>query len=257
MDGKPNYILGTLEKAFNILDLFTPKSPELSLNEIVEALSIPKTTAFRLLYTLESYGFIRRVSSTGRYRLGLKLIYLGNLASRDYDFVRIACHFMQELRDDVGETVDLTIISNDQVLLIEEIESVNRLRAGYSQIGKKLPLHCTASGKVLAAYAREKISPKWPPKNLPAYTENTITDHKTLEKELVSVLEKGYAIDDEEFDIDIKSYSAPIFDKNDCILAALTIVAPKSWISTEKEQLIIEKLCFYASQIRSELSKYQ
>ncbi|MEL7565842.1 MAG: IclR family transcriptional regulator [Dehalobacterium sp.] len=256
MNGKPNYTLGTLEKAFNILDLFSPQRPELSLQELKDILGVPKTTVFRLLFTMEKHGFVRRVGNSGSYRLGLKLLYLGNVVSKDYDIVRIASPFMKNLRDELGETVDLTIINNDQVLLIEEFESVYRLKAGYSQVGKKLPLHCTASGKILASYSWEKISSRWPPKILPAYTSKTITDPDVLKKELELVLERGYAMDDEELDVDIMSYSAPIFDRDSSVPAALTVVAPKSRLSSEKEETIIRKVCYYASIISNELSKF-
>ena len=111
MKDKHDYTLGTLEKAFNILDLFSYQRTELSLNEIKNILDMPKSTVFRLLYTMEKYGLIRKVVSSGNYRLGLKLLYLGNLVSKDYDIVGIARPFMRELWQELGETVDLTIVS--------------------------------------------------------------------------------------------------------------------------------------------------
>ena len=147
--------------------------------------------------------------------------------SKDYDIVGVARPFMRELWQELGETVDLTIVSNDQVLFIETFESTNHLKAEYSPVGKKLPLHCTASGKILAAYSPEKISSNWPSPILTAYTPNTITNPLELKKELENVREHGYAMDDGELDQNIKSYSAPIFDGNYAVPAALTVVIPK------------------------------
>ena len=120
-----------------------------------------------------------------------------------------------------------------------------------------MPLHCTASGKILAAYSPEKISSNWPSAVLTAYTPNTITNPLELKKELENVREHGYAMDDGELDQNIKSYSAPIFDGNYAVPAALTVVIPKSRLSKELEEAILLNLRKCTAKISGELCQYE
>lgn len=256
MKDKSDYSLGTLEKAFSILDLFSYQNTELSLNEIKNKLNMPKATVFRLLFTMEKHGFVRRVNPSGKYRLGQKLLYLGDMVAKDYDIIRIARPFMRDLWKELGETVDLTVISNDQVLFIEAFESIYHLKAEYSPVGKKLPIHCTASGKILAAFAPQQLSAAWPPQVFEAYTPYTITDPAVLRQELAQVREKGYAMDEGELDENINSYSVPIFC-GPSVQAALTVVVPKSRLNQGLEAGILKGLSHSAGQISAALSQFE
>ncbi len=247
---KPDYTVKSIEKAVSILDVFSPERLNVSLNEIQEILGMPKATVFRIVYTLEKCGLLRRDNSSGTFCLGLKILYLGNLIAVKQDIVEIALPIMAPLRDETGETVDLTILDGNQILYIAKLDSNHRLKAS-SGIGKKLPLHCTASGKLLAAYTN-KI-PGWPPNTLTAYTSKTITDIDILQTELQTIRDKGYAVDMGELDEGIVAVSAPIWINKRNVAAALTIVAPESRVDNKTFAGFIAKVKKSAAEISAEL----
>jgi DNA-binding IclR family transcriptional regulator len=245
-----------VEKALGILDVFSRGRLDLSLSEITDILKMPKATVFRILCTLEKCGFLRKDEKLGTYRLGLKLVYLGNLVTMDYDLVRIAHPIMVALRDETQETVDYTILDNNQVLYIELLESPRRIKAESSKVGRKLPLHCTACGKVLAAFSKEKLDANWPPNVLPAFTKRTITNPRRLMKVLDHVRETGYAVDLGELDEGIYAVSAPILDSTNHALAALTIVAPAERLNEVRILEVAEKVKNAANEVGSRVAGF-
>ncbi len=253
---KSIYTLNTVENALRILGLFSPEKKQLTFAEIQQQLKLPRTTVFRLLYTLEINDYIRKIPSSGNYKLGLKVLYLGKTMFQDADILEISKPFMTELRDDLGETVDLTILDNNQALYIEQLDSVYHLKAEYSAKSRRLPLHCTACGKVLAAFNLERLSHKWPPRHLMAYTQNTVTEREVLLEQLAEVKRLGYAIERGELEDYVNAYSAPIFDGNNIAVAALTIVIPQSRLTPETEEKIIDQVKHYASKISDGLKEY-
>ncbi len=249
---KPDYTVRSIEKAISLLDIFTPGNLQVSLNEIQKVSGMPKATVFRLVYTLEKCGFLRKDNSSGDYRLGFKLLHFGNLIAINQDIIKIALPEMEMLRDKTGETVDLTILDGNQVLYIAQLDSNQRLKAVNSGIGRKLPLHCTACGKVLAAFASNKIA-NWPPRTLTAFTSRTITDVEALWAELQTVKEKGYAVDLGELDEGIIAVSAPIRINKSNVAAALTIVAPESRVGNEIFANFITEIKKSAAEISTKL----
>jgi len=252
---KRDYTIKSVEKALGILDVFSRGRLDLSLSEITETLQMPKPTVFRILCTLEKCGLLRKDEKQGTYRLGLKLVYLGNLVTLDYDIVRMARPVMVRLRDETQETVDYTILDSNQVLYIELLESPRRIKAESSKVGRKLPLHCTACGKILAAFSPNGLDPNWPPKVLPAFTERTITNTKNLLKDLDQVREKGFAVDMGELDEGIYAVSAPILDTNGSALAALTIVAPMERLEQEPISELAAKVVSAAEEISHKINQ--
>lgn len=248
---KPNYTIKSVKKAIELLDLFNRNQPELSLKEISTLMNIPKPTAFRLTYTLEECSFLQRNHSNGRFQLGLRLLYFGNLVTYLRDIDRVARPFLYELRNETKETVDITVLDGDQVLYIDKIESNQPLKAADSEIGKKLPIHCTASGKVLAAFTTT-IIPNWPPEKLKSFTELTITDINDFMAELDTVRENGYAIDRGEINLEVKAIAAPIRNKEGTVIAALTVVAPANRIDDDNINYFIDKILETANKISME-----
>lgn len=249
MKNTARYSIKSIDKALSILEIFSPENPQWSLKRIQNTLQMPKATTFRILYTLEKRGLLRKDPRTRNYRLGLKLVYFANLIAKGHDLLSIARPTMIALRDETGETVDCTILDHNQVLYIELLESTHRIKASSSQVGRKLPLHCTACGKVLAAFSKDRLSNDWPPSNLTPYTRKTITDPAKLKTELEKVRKQGYAIDRGELDDGIYAVSAPLFDADSNAIAALTIVAPLSRLDRRTLSELKEKVVSSAQKI--------
>jgi DNA-binding IclR family transcriptional regulator len=232
------YRIKVLHKAFRLLELFTEEVPELSAAEIREKLRHNKTTSFRLISNLEEEGFLDQDPETNKYRLGMKLFLLGNLV-RPYRYIRNAAKpLLERLNKDSGETVHLAVLHKGQALYVDKIESTRTVRVVVSQVGRKLPAHCSGVGKVLLAHlpagqVKEIVAEK----GLDAFTQNTITTYGQLRSELDRVIQNGVAYDNEEIEIGLKCAAAPVFFDGH-VVAALSVSAPRERFDANREDLV-------------------
>src|SRR5690606_34705465 len=137
----------SVAKALMILNLFAQHQREMSLGEIAEELQMAKSTLHGLLATLRDFGYLEQSSENGKYRLGMQLFALGNIVANSWDVKKVAAPFIQSLVDELGETVHLVVFDEGEVLYIDKRESTRSLRI-VSQVGTRLPAHCTGVGKV-------------------------------------------------------------------------------------------------------------
>ncbi|MYL60899.1 helix-turn-helix domain-containing protein, partial [Virgibacillus halodenitrificans] len=129
-------------KALKLLDLFTEENPELTLKDIADRSRLPKPTAYRMLTALEVSGFLYKTKETehdSKYRLGLKLLELGQLVSDNLEVRGIALPFMKQLAEEINEVIHLVIVNGSEATYIEKVESTRALRL-YTRIGKSSPL---------------------------------------------------------------------------------------------------------------------
>ncbi|MHB8620105.1 MAG: IclR family transcriptional regulator [Chloroflexota bacterium] len=215
----------TLEKGLDILGLFTPDQPELSVAEIQQRLDIPQSTLYRLLRSMKAKGWIED-DAGGHYRLGLRILELARVVRRRLDIAELARTIMIELSKSTGETILLTCVSGQRAICIERVEGPQAVRVSMER-GAVLPLHAGASSTVLLAYLdeprREEILSSGP---LRRYTENTITDPEQVRRRLERIRLDGYAFTDHEVDPGVRAIAAPILDRDRCPMAALSLVAP-------------------------------
>ncbi|NLN16105.1 MAG: IclR family transcriptional regulator, partial [Firmicutes bacterium] len=191
-----------------------------------QALDLPKSTVHRLVATLCARGFMEQVEGTGNYRLGLRLHGLGARTVVARTLTSEAEPFLKSLLEKHGETVSISVLDGHEAVIVDKMESPQAMRVT-SQIGKRNPVHCSASGKVLLAFAppeaREKILSQI---SLERYTDKTITCPEALRGHLDEVRRQGYAVDDEEIQEDQVCLSAPVWDHEGCVCAAITISGP-------------------------------
>lgn len=214
----------TVERALTILtDLGTgPKS----LDEVAGRLDVHKSTALRLLQTLEGQGFAQH-DERHRYTLGPRLFALAHQALDDLDIRRLAAPHLAAFNRLHGHTVHLAAYIDGAVVYIDKYESRHPVRM-YSRIGAVAPAHCTAVGKVLLAglpeprrrAAVERI-------DFTANTANTITDAPRLLAELERVAAQGHAFDHAEHESYINCAAAPIRDAAGTVLAAASVSVPE------------------------------
>lgn len=197
-----------------------------TLDQLAEALGVHKSTALRLLRTLEANGFVRREGAY-HYRLGSALFDLANRALEDLDVRGTARPHLVELGAATGHTIHLATLEDDQVVYIDKVDSQHPVRM-YSRVGKRAPLYCTAVGKVLVAgwpqEQREQLAHRL---SYPKLTENTITSPESFLAELDRVHGQGYAVDRSEHEDFIHCIGAPIRDSRGEVVAALSLSAPK------------------------------
>lgn len=189
-----------LDRAVSLLDALSHYPEPVPLKFLTADTGLHASTAFRILQALAAHGFVERTGS-GSYVLGTRLLQLGHRVRAGTDVRRAARAVMEWLRDEVEESVNLTLREGDEVVYVERVTPARSIRVE-QVIGSRAPLHVTAVGKLmlgemddaaLAAYAGRT--------GLERYTRNTLTDLARLRTEVRRDLAQGYALDDEEAEL--------------------------------------------------------
>ena len=230
----PNkYNVRAVERALQIMDCFDDEHPEMGISEIAQVVGLHKATAYRIVTTLVNYGYLEWMPDSQKYKLGLELSNLGYKVIRRMDLRSEALPHMRKLVHEWDETCDLSIYNQGRVFYIEVLQGSHALTIA-AAVGQRLPVHCTASGKLFLAYLPPEELDAILNQPLAAYTENTITSPEKLRDQLEIVRERGYAIDNEENEIGICALAAPIFNHSGTVIAAISVPSPTSRMTSER-----------------------
>lgn len=203
-------MINALDRGLEILEFLMKSGREVSSSEFAEHLGVDRSTAYRLVSTLAERGFVEQDSETKKYVLGPKLLQLSGALLKRLEVRQRAKPFLRELSLRTGESSHLTGVTSSGVVYIDTEASQARI-AVRTDIGMEAPIHCTATGKSVAAYLPEdELDELIRLRGLHAYTPRTITSVGMLKAHLAMVAERGYAVDDEEFDLGIRCVAAPI-----------------------------------------------
>ncbi len=247
---KPRYGIEALARGLEILALFSSESPSLSLTEIVATLDLNKSTAFRVLSTLEALGYLERDPATRRYRPGLKVLQLGFTALNGLEVGQVARPYLERLAQRVDETASLGVLDGMRVMYVDRIR--NRAIVGVViGIGSHVPAHCTSLGKVLLAdLPPDELNHRLADADLKAFTSHTLTDQRALLGELTLVRQRGYATSNEELAVGLRAVAAPIRNASRKAVAAINVSGPVTTISRERLKVeIIPAVVKTAAQI--------
>lgn len=254
---KDTKLIGSVQRAFNILDLFNNHNTiELGITEIAKALDLHKSTASGLVYTLEANNYLEQNPENKKYRLGLKLVERATIVLNQLEIRQVATPYLYELRDWSQESVNLAIRDGHEVIYVERILSSQNV-SFRTEVGKRAPVHTTSLGKAMIAQlskaeAREILESY----ELRAITEYSLTTVKQIMDDLDLTRERGYALDDQENGLHGRCVSAPIFDHRGVAFASVSISVPLSRIPHEKIDYFGNKVKDIAAQI-SERFGYQ
>jgi len=214
-----------LQRAMRLLTTFDHEHPEMGVTELAQRLDLHKATVHRILFTLELEGFVQQNPATGKYRLGFRLFELGALAAEQISLRREALLSMQKLLDECQETVDLAVFDDGEMVYLEVLESPQPVKIA-AKPGRRLPVHCTASGKAYLAYASEDEVEAVLAQGMEPCTPNTICDPEALREDLRLTRERGYSISREEFEVGINAVAAPVMDNGQQVVAVVAIAGP-------------------------------
>lgn len=225
MDAKDDkYKLQILSRAISVLFAFSAKEPRLSLDELAAKSGLNKTSLLRILRTLEIERFLMR--SGDHYRLGSRVLELGNVYLSTLSVHGVAQPFMSNLAESCNQTISLAILDAFEVVYIG-IEQAQREVGIQGNIGARHPAHATALGKVmLAALSDKDLKQLLEGRELKRLTHRTIVSPQALLERLAQVREQGYAVDDEERGIGIRCVAAPIYNHQGKAVAALSLAGP-------------------------------
>ncbi len=238
----------SVDKALIIIKLLAEKGRDMKLTEISEELDINKGTLHGLISTLKFHGFIDQDGKTQKYRLGLYLIELGDIASKSLDIIQITSPIIEEVSNRLQETVHIAKLDNFDVVYVDKKESKQSMRI-YTSIGSRNPAYCTGVGKAMLAYLDEDTLNMLLPEKVEKFTPNTVTDKEEFIKRLRLIKEKGYALDNEEFSIGLKCVAAPIFNHEGKAIYGLSVSGPSVRMTEEKIQESIKLIKLAAEKI--------
>jgi DNA-binding IclR family transcriptional regulator len=231
---KVNYTIQSVSHALDILESFTKTEDELGVTELSKRLGLHKNNVFRLLATLEHRGYIDQNRATENYRLGPKTLQIGSIFIEQRECRRQARPIIEALMASSGETAVVAVLRGDKVIYMDSVETTRTVRA-VSRIGAMLPAHCTAVGKSqLAALSPLDIERLYPDPVLTALTDKSIKTRDLLLAELKRVAEKGYAVENEECDLEVRSVAVTVKDFSRNIVAAVGVVAPAGRLLDER-----------------------
>jgi len=221
---RPGEIKSVL-RALSLLTAFSIEDTELSVGELAQQRGMHKSTASRLLATLETQGFVRQDPKTSRYALGFRLLELASFVTSGFDLRQVARPILESMCHDCEETANLAVfdgreaVNIDQVIIPQSIQYVG-------WVGRRTPAHCSSTGKALLAWQPKSVVEQVLSAPLTRYTERTLAERAALEAELQVIRSTGYAVADEEFQPGLVAVAAPVFGRADAPLGAVSLSAP-------------------------------
>ena len=228
-----------LERMFSLLEMLAAQPDPVSLKEISERTGLHPSTAHRILNDLAIGRFVDRPAA-GTYRLGMRLLELGNLVKARLDVREAAITPMRELHKVTHQPVNLSMRQGDEIVYIERTYSERSGMQVVRAVGGRAPLHLTSVGKLFLAHDDPiRVRAYATRTGLTGHTRNSITDLARLERELASVRASGVARDDEELELGVRCMAAGVFDDQGKLLAGLSVSAPadrleESWLDRVK-----------------------
>ncbi|MBP7567564.1 MAG: IclR family transcriptional regulator [Burkholderiaceae bacterium] len=215
-----------IERMFALIDVLASREEAISLKEISEKTGLHPSTTHRILNDLAIGRFVDRPEA-GSYRLGMRLLELGNMVKGRLNVRDAALHPMRELHKQIQQPVNLSMRQGDEIVYIERAYSERSGMQVVRAIGGRAPLHLTSTGKLfLAADDPQRVRAYATRTGLAGHTRNSITQLPALERELSKARQYGVARDNEELELGVRCMAAGIYDDQDKLVAGLSISAP-------------------------------
>jgi DNA-binding IclR family transcriptional regulator len=247
----------SVNRALDILFLFTNTTPRLGITDISKLLGLTKPTVHGLVQTLTSRGFLHQDSETRKYSLGLRIHELGTILSGTLKINQVGAGPARRLADATNHMIRIAIWDRDEILVTYNIfpgsQAIN-----YQQLGPRVPAYCSASGKaLLAMMPSQKVTEYLKQTTLKPYTPNTITTVKELKKALDMARVNGYAEDREEYLPGLYCVSAPIFNQSGKPYAAISVSGGLRFFPDKELEEISRQMKDAAAEISRSMGYFQ
>jgi DNA-binding IclR family transcriptional regulator len=237
----------SVDRALAILELLA-RQPELGVTEIAAGLGVHKSTAFRLVATLEQHRLVEQAGERGKYHLGFGIVRLAGAATARLDLAREARQACRRLARQLNETVNVAVRDGDAAVNVSQEQGAATVSI-QNWIGQRTPLHATSSGKVLLAWLDEDTLAPLLAGALNPHTPRTITDPAQLRAELALVRQRGWAATAEELETGLNAVAAPVHGADATVVAALSASGPSYRLRQDTFHDVARALCAGAAEI--------
>lgn len=234
--------ISMITKSFEVLELLSKSPHGLTLQEIITELRYPKSSLYKIVTNLQELGYLGREVDSSRYFLSRKLLTLGVTAFNSSNIIERSKEYMKLLRDEVGESVMIGTLIDDEVVLLEQITGSLDFVFTLKQ-GMKFNLYSTAPGKVILAFLdKSKQNEIVDNLQLDAINEYTITDKEQLKQELEAIRKNGYAADINETVEGVHCIAAPIWDETKNAIACVWTSGPAGRLPKKNIEAIARRI---------------
>jgi DNA-binding IclR family transcriptional regulator len=229
----------SVDRALTILEVLA-RVGEAGVTEIAGELGVHKSTAFRLVATLELHRLVEQTEDRGKYRLGVGVLRLAGATSARLDVVQEARPVCRQLAAETGETVNIAVLSESSAFYLDQVAGSSALQS-HNWVGQHIPLHATSNGKVLLSGldqpALDAILGR-----LASYTPLTITKRSRLREELDRVREQGFAVAVDELEVGLTAVAAPIRNAHGDVVASMSVSGPTLRLTEERTGEVADRL---------------
>jgi len=244
---KNKYLIPNIARALKIIEYLAREKQEASITEISEDFNYPKNSVFRILNTLQFYGYVEEHHR--KYKATPRLLYLGYAGMRNNGITENSVDVMHAIRDEINETVMLGTLLGNEIVIIEQLPSFQFIKFS-TEIGHRVNVHTSAPGKAIAAFLPEnELKDLVSHLTFVRYTGQTIPSQNEMVAELEKVKNLGYAIDNGEEVPEVHCVGAPIFDYRNYPIAAVWCSGPAFRFDRDSQAAFGERIKEYASQI--------
>jgi DNA-binding IclR family transcriptional regulator len=219
--------LQSVQNGLRIVKLFTQERPVWGITEIARKLQLTKSSVSRMVTDLVSEGFLQKEQN--KYTLGFSLLSISGVITSHLEIHRESKEILKKLADDLGETAHISVLEGNEITYVHKIECKDPVPL-FSSIGKKNPVSCTSSGKVLLSYQKNEIIDRIIEAGLPRRGPNSVTNPDQLKDQLLLIKEQGYSICINEWDEDSVSIAAPVRDYTGDVVAAISVAGTRARI---------------------------
>ncbi len=243
----------SVDRALTVLELLAADG-ELGVTEIAGLLRVHKSTASRLLATLESHGLAEQLPDRGRYRLGVGVLRLAGATRSRLDIVQESRPIARRLAEQTGETVNVVILVGTETLYLDQVAGNSALMV-HNWVGQRNPLYATANGRVLLAHVPDSeceailAAISLPDHTLPRLTDRTPTSLEDLRGELTRTRDRGFSVAIDELEVGLTAAAAPVRGAEGTVIASLSVSGPSFRIDADRLDALVAALRQAAEQV--------
>ena len=236
----------SVDRALTILEALA-RAGVAGVTEVASELDVHKSTAFRLMSTLECHDLVEQTGDRGKYRLGVGVLRLAGATTARLDVVQEARQICRRLAAATSETVNLAVLSGHSALYLDQVAGQSALQS-HNWVGQHIPLHATSNGKILLSELDEERLQEVLA-SLPSYTDQTITRKAPLIQELAEVRERGYAVAVDELEQGLTAVAAPIRNAHGDIIASMSVSGASFRLRGETLEAAVRELIAAAAEV--------